>query len=47
LNKEVAKAKDVSDKSKDKDVPLPTARTHREKQQHWLSNEEGDEVFSN
>jgi hypothetical protein len=27
LNKEVAKAKDVSDKSKDKDVPLPTART--------------------
>jgi hypothetical protein len=27
LNKEVAKAKDVSDKSKEKDVPLPTAGT--------------------
>src|SRR6266540_4852188 len=27
LNNEVAKAKDVADKSKDKDVPLATART--------------------
>jgi hypothetical protein len=27
LNNEVAKAKEEADKSKDKDVPLPTART--------------------